>query len=552
MRPLCARILTVAAVLLSPSAGAQEAAPDLILVNGRIFTSVAARPYVQALAIRGERIIAAGDSAGVTALADSNTRKVDLAGRSVIPGINDAHDHLDVHLPGTVELRFARTDPNWTEARQVIKNMDSKSPRGAVLSADMGLLIFKDPRANRDSLDRLAPNHPVILTSISGHAAILNSAALSMLGFHDGQADPMAGQFEKSSDGKLTGVVREYAVLQLNRKLADLTSDANAVLQLRDFFSSATKFGITSLQDMSDAMAPARCVALLERVPVPIRVRVMRMPMTSPQGRDTREGLVVPRHPVPLITVSGAKWMIDGTPLEGTFAPRASAGEAQVHMFIGDLGLSMPQAELPAMLREAQANDDQLMLHVSGYPAAVAMLRAMEAGGGPRVWSGRRVRFEHGDGLFADLVPRVRALGIVVVQNPSHFTIVEGLAGIDPRQFDQAQPLRSLLAAGIPVALGSDGPLNPFLNIMFAITHPDHPSEAITREQAVVAYTRTSAYAEFAENEKGSLEPGKLADLAVLSQDIFQVATADLPNTRSLLTLVGGKIVYDAKVLAIH
>jgi predicted amidohydrolase YtcJ len=278
----------------------------------------------------------------------------------------------------------------------------------------------------------------------------------------------------------------------------------------------------------------------------------MRMPMTSPQGRDTREGLVVPRHPAPLITVSGAKWMIDGTPLEGTFAPRASAPDQPVHMFIGDLGLSMPQAELPAMLREAQANDDQLMLHVSGYPAAAAMLSAMEAGGGTRVWSGRRVRFEHGDGLFPDLVPRVRTLGIVVVQNPAHFTIVGDLAGVDPRQFDRAQPLRSLLAAGIPVALGSDGPLNPFLNIMFAITHPNHPSEAITREQAVVAYTRTSAYAEFTENEKGSLESGKLADLAVLSQDIFQVAIADLPNTRSVLTLVGGKIVYDAKVLAIH
>jgi predicted amidohydrolase YtcJ len=98
MGPHCARTLFVTAVLLSPLAGAQEAAPDLILVNGRIFTSVAARPYVQALAIRGERIIAAGDSPAIAALADSNTRKIDLAGRSVIPGINDAHDHLDVHV----------------------------------------------------------------------------------------------------------------------------------------------------------------------------------------------------------------------------------------------------------------------------------------------------------------------------------------------------------------------------------------------------------------------------------------------------------------------
>ena len=111
---------------------------------------------------------------------------------------------------------------------------------------------------------------------------------------------------------------------------------------------------------------------------------------------------------------------------------------------------------------------------------------------------------------------------------------------------DQAFPLKSLLAAGIPVALGSDGPLNPYLNIMLAAQHPAHPSEAITREQAVIAYTRTSAYAEFAEHNKGTLESGKLADLAVLSQDIFSVPLADLPKTQSILTVVGGKVVYDA------
>jgi predicted amidohydrolase YtcJ len=105
------------------------------------------------------------------------------------------------------------------------------------------------------------------------------------------------------------------------------------------------------------------------------------------------------------------------------------------------------------------------------------------------------------------------------------------------------------LAAGIPVALGSDGPTNPFLNIMFATIHVNRPSEAITREQAVVAYTLTSAYAEFSEKEKGSIEPGKLADLAVLSQDIFTVLPDDLPKTQSVLTLVGGKTVYDAGVV---
>jgi predicted amidohydrolase YtcJ len=114
------------------------------------------------------------------------------------------------------------------------------------------------------------------------------------------------------------------------------------------------------------------------------------------------------------------------------------------------------------------------------------------------------------------------------------------------------QPLRSLLDSGIPVAIGSDGPNNPYLNVMLASTYGRNPSEALTREQAVTAYTLTSAYAEFAEKDKGSLEAGKLADLAVLSQDIFNVPANDLPKTQSVMTMVGGKIVYDEKVVTLR
>jgi predicted amidohydrolase YtcJ len=141
----------------------------------------------------------------------------------------------------------------------------------------------------------------------------------------------------------------------------------------------------------------------------------------------------------------------------------------------------------------------------------------------------------------------VKQLGIVVVQNPSHLD--DGLMLGGDNVFAQAQPLRTLVAAGIPVALGSDGPTNPYLNIMFAVTHRDRHSEAMTREQALIAYTLTSAYAEFAEREKGSLEPGKLADFAVLSQDIFTVPLSQLPKTESVLTFVGGEVVFDAKVV---
>jgi predicted amidohydrolase YtcJ len=136
----------------------------------------------------------------------------------------------------------------------------------------------------------------------------------------------------------------------------------------------------------------------------------------------------------------------------------------------------------------------------------------------------------------------------MVVQNPTPLSFVDSMReryGPDVPFF----PLRSLLEAGVPLALGSDGLLNPYLNIMFAVLHPVNPSEALTREEAIEAYTRGSAFAEFEEREKGTISQGKLADIAVLSQDIFTVPIDALPATESILTLVGGKVVYDAKVL---
>lgn len=251
----------------------------------------------------------------------------------------------------------------------------------------------------------------------------------------------------------------------------------------------------------------------------------------------------MPRDPATLLRVSGTKWKLDGNPFDGPRDRRVTPGDPPLWA----LSLILPPRELQSMLRQSIEYDDPLILHVSGTPAARAMLNAMENTGGPQTWRVRRVRFEHGDGILPSLIPRLKALGVIVVQNPAHLELGELRARY---QLDSSQPLRSLVAAGIPVALGSDGPLNPYRNIALACTHPDRPGEALTREQAVVAYTLTAAYAEFAEREKGSLQAGKLADLTVLSQDIFAVSLEQLPRTVSVLTMVGGKVVYDGRVLS--
>ncbi len=221
-------LLLLVSSFLAERLPARQQPPDLILLNGQIFTSDAAHPYVQALAISGERILATGDSAKIKALAGPHTHQIDLAGRTVIPGINDAHDHIGLNPPHTVHLDLKTIDPTWIQLKDAIAAAAAKSPKGTFILADIGPIIFHDISVTRTALDQVAPENPVILTTLTGHAAILNSVALAQTGIREDQADPMGGRYERSADGKLTGVLREYAVLQLSRKLALMPSDAEA------------------------------------------------------------------------------------------------------------------------------------------------------------------------------------------------------------------------------------------------------------------------------------------------------------------------------------
>jgi len=531
---------------MGTSALAQPTDPDLILFNGKIFTSVETRPWVEALAIRGERIVATGDTKTIRAMAGPKTNAIDLHGGTAIPGINDAHHHFQLGPP-EVDVDLHTIDPSWAQVKDGIAAAIAKNPPNSLISVPIGFKVFGDTSIDRDALDQIAPHNPVSLGTFTGHALILNSAGLRFYNISEKQPDPMGGRFERDAKGRLTGTLREYAVMNTERAAADRVSDSAAILQLRQQLDEEAKYGVTSIQELSISMTPSRAVSLLQTIPTQIRVRVVRMPGTTPAGRDVEEGKGLPAHPARLITVSGTKWLADGVGVEGTLTPRGAwklPAKPPFDSFVIGLPLEFPEGQCRAMLQESIKNNDQLLLHVSGNPSVETVLDDIDALGGKSVWSGRRLRFEHGDGVFPDQFARVKQDGIIVVQNPLH------LAPIVPPgvvAFEKAQALKSLLAAGIALALGSDGPINPYLDIMFATNPGNRPSEAITREQAVTAYTLTSAYAEFQEKEKGTIEPGKLADLAVLSQDIFSVPAADLPKTISVLTLVGGKVVYKAK-----
>ena len=526
--------LTTAVVVASQPSGA----PDLILVNGRVFTADARMPWAEAVAVRGDRIVDVGTNAAVRQRADSATQVIDLGGRVVIPGINDAHTHVGARPPGTV-LKLA-DDPTLDDVVAAVRSAAAASPADQWIYGTIGARALLDPKATRLVLDEAAPGRLVKLAAWTGHGNILSTSALRALGINDRDPDPPFGRYGRLPDGTTSGLLEEYADVRANRRMTALAGRTAAIESLRRLANEAIGYGVTTIQAMGNSLTAADLASQLPEAATPIRWRVIRFPIALDAKDDPGSYAAVPRVPAPLVTVSGVKWMLDGTPVERL----AAMNEPYVDRPGWSGRLNLAGADIETVLRRALSSGDQLMLHIVGDRGVDEVLSTMERLAPAERWTRLRVRIEHGEFVSGDRIGRARRLGVVVVQNPSHFTLADVMrVRLGARRADSIDAIRSLVAAGVPFALGGDGPLNPYLNMMWAVTHEQHPSEALTREQAVTAYTAGSAFAEFAENTKGRLAAGMLADLAVLTQDIFTVAADRLPATRSALTMINGRIV---------
>ena len=535
--------LILLSALVPLSAFGQRVPADLVLLNGKVFTADVAKPFAEAVAISGERIVAVGASAEVNKIAGAKARRIDLQGRVVTPGFNDAHSHFGVDPQG-YNLQFKTMEPSWEETRAAVQAATKQTSPGTWIFGSVGANVVLNEQVTRFALDSIAPNHPVLLRAYYGHGYIVNTKAMPLLQIGEEEPDPVGGWFERVADSKkINGRMWEYAEWKPNRILSEMVSDEETIRQMRLMADEAIRYGITSLQLFS-TLPVERFARLLVKADLPIRAHARPFALTSLKGRDLTDvrQLTKLRFPNSKVSTSGIKWILDGTPYERGAALRKSYDDRP-----GWRGkLNFTHSEIAAMVKESLDLRQPLLLHCAGDRCAEAVLNALESYESKVDWAAKRVRIEHGDGVISDLIPRARKLGVVVVQNPAHFIEPQVF---HPRWGKEMQPLGSLIEAGIPVALGSDGPMNPFLNIMFATIHPSNPKEAITREQAVRAYTYGSAFAEFVENEKGTIIKGKLADLVVLSQDIFVAPAPELRKTNSVLTIVGGKIVYDANVL---
>lgn len=501
---------------------------DLIFTNGKIFTSDTSQLYAEALAIKGNRILAVGSNTSIEKLASSKTKKIDLQGRTVVPGFNDAHDHLAWLIPvgQSFFTPFSVPGPSKEEVIDSLLRLLKKASPNQWIQGTIGLTVFHDPAVRRSLLDSLAPNNPVALQILWGHGMILNSKALKAVGISDTAADPLSGWYERKPGTKyVTGALYEGAQFPVWQAIT-VAEPANTIKALRAHGADELAFGITTVQNMSSTLQGNAARRFFGEAKLPVRTRIIAMPGTSEKGRSLQEWNNDTAQITKYTYTTGIKYVIDGTSLEQTAL--MTKPYANRSNWYGRL--NFPVDTIRQILKEALTSKRQLMLHIVGDSATKIILGLMKELASDAEWKQRRVRIEHGVGITTDGAAKdVRDMGIVIVHTP---------------QYGMTTSLHDWVSMSIPVAVGPDDVINPFLAILTMTTQQKNPKQNLTREQAVIAYTKGSAYAEFAEKEKGTLAKGMLADLTVLSQDIFTVPAQKLPASYSLMTVVDGKIVY--------
>lgn len=540
-------MLLLASVLMGASLHA-----DVVLRGGRVWPGKGLAEGT-AIAIRGDRVLAVGDDASVSGLIGPRTRVVELAGRLVVPGFNDAHVHfldggfglLSVDLrPATDEADFARRLGD--HARTL--------PKGTwILQGNWDHHAWPSKaEPTRHLIDAVTPEHPVFVSRLDGHMALANSLALRLAGITRDSAAPAGGEIVRDAKGEPTGLLKDNAQDLVGRVIPEPSRELN-LRAARAALREAARVGVTTIQDNSSVDALPTYQALRASGELSARMYVWRYASSA----------LEPLKQTGMRTGLGDEWIRLGAL---KILSDGSIGSATAALFAPfsdnpqSTGLLLyPQPELERLIVEADAAGFQLAVHAIGDRANRLVLDAFAkaaAANGPR---DRRFRIEHAQHVAQPDLLRYRALGVVASVQPSHciddMRFVEKHIGRE--RLPDAYRWASFQEAGVPLAFGTDWfvePLDPRLGLYAAVTREFvsggppggfEPQERVTLEDALDAYTRGSAYAEFAEGDKGTLAPGRLADLVVFERDLFRMAPRQILDTPVDLTLVGGRVVFE-------
>jgi predicted amidohydrolase YtcJ len=521
---------------------------DVVLYNGSVITQ-ANPPLAQAVGVQAGRIARVGTTADLLAQAGPATRKIDLAGRTLVPGLNDAHAHIWKIGHLLTSMLDLRRVASIEELVRSVKAFSSRLPRGAwVLGRGYNEAAINEQRApTRADLDRAEPARPVVLTRTCGHIYAVNSVALEKARIGADTAAPPGGDIDRDDRGQPTGILRETAMGLVSTVMPPPTA-ADYEQMIVAGLKHQLSLGITSSSDCGVTPQLLDVYRAIDgKGGLPSRVNVM--PLRRVDG--VHQPVPLPaQHVSDMLRVDTVKFLADG----GLSGATAALSENYRHVAARGM-LRFDHAELRELCGEAHRAGWRIATHAIGDVAIDQMLDVYEGlGMHPR---GLAHRIEH-FGL-PDATQLARAAKLRIIAAPQ--TIFIHSLGLNFRSYlpdsylSRTYPIRSMLDAGIRVALSSDAPVveddNPLVGMMAAVTRLDStghliaPAQAITTAEALHAYTMGGAVASGDEDNRGSIEPGKWADLAVLTANPLTVSPEKLPATRVDMTLVGGRVVFE-------
>ncbi len=529
--------------------------PDLIVTGAVVWTGDEARPEAEAVAIVGTRIASVGSSAQIESQRGPRTQVIEAGGRLVLPGFNDAHVHfMDGSMQlDNVDLKGAAGLSEFV--RRVKAQANLAAPGEWILGGRWDEKAWHPPvLPTRQAIDAATPENPVLIHRCDMHAALANSFALRLAGITAATPDPIGGAIVRDDRGEPTGVLKDAAIRLIVRTIPSATPERRLRAAKRGL-EHAASVGVTSVQHMNPTSADvALYKELAERGDLTLRIYAAPL-----EYEWVPQATAVNRQEFGAHTLrfGALKGFGDGSLGSATayfFEPYADIPASR-----GLLTEEMqPRAAMLERLLHADEAGIQLCLHGIGDQAISLILDLYEdivLAHGPR---DRRLRIEHAQHVSPKDFERFARLDVIASVQPYH-VIDDGCWAeerIGPQRLKTSYPYRTFLDNRVRIALGTDwyvAPLDPMLTLYAATTratldgrHPDGwvPDQKLTMAEAVSAYTMGSAYAEYQEMEKGSITPGKLADIVVLSDNIFQVDPAQACDVKVDATIMGGKLVY--------
>jgi predicted amidohydrolase YtcJ len=554
--PLLSLMLLNTTSFGSGAGASSKDAPDVIFVNGDIYTQ-AAPQRAQAMAVRDGRIVAIGSNDDIRKLKQGRTEVVDLGGHFVMPGFNDAHlhlaagglVHLEVDLVGSKSL--AEMQQRIAEHAKTMTLGDWIIGRGWDHTLWAGETL-----PTRQDIDGMTGDHPAIFVRVDGHIAVANTAALKAAGMLTSAPNPPGGKIDRDQSATATGILRETAKdMMLAKVPRPSLEQRRRGIQLA--LAEAARAGLTSLQDNSEWEDFLVYEELEKQGKLTARISEWLMfSQPLPVLQEHRS-----HHPAndPMLHTAMLKGFMDGS-----LGSRTAALMAPYSDDPGNSGIPQyEQSTLNRMAVERSAAGFQLGFHAIGDRAAQMALDAFAEAVRDAHQNHRerdfRFRIEHDQIIDPGQIEQYRNLGVIASVQPNHLLTDMNWAveRIGPERAKTSYPWKDFLDHGIRIAVGTDypvEPLAPFRGVYAAVTRKNEagtkeyfPEQKLTIQQALAAYTTGSAYAQFAEHEKGTLAPGMLADFVLLDRDLTKVAPPEILKTQVLRTVVGGKTVYQGQ-----